>query len=216
MIFIILVVLIALPILLLFLKGVFACCENKCSRCIDHLVSRVFWNSYIRFGLEAYLEFAISSMIRLKNFDFETASDKFHSIFSVLIGIFLISFIIFVTVHLQREFKNLAKPENIQKYGDLYLGLDTRKRTAMMVAVLFMLRRLLYAGVLVYLVNRSCFQIQFMILHCSLIMLYMGYFWPFKTHFSNVMETTNETLTLMCTYYLCLFTDFVPDAKARF
>ena len=79
-----------------------------------------------------------------------------------------------------------------------------------------MLRRLLYAGVLVYWVDRSYFQIQFMILHSSFIMIYMGYFRPYQLNFSNNLEVINETLTLVCTYSLMLFSSFVPDPAMRY
>ena len=47
-------------------------------------------------------------------------------------------------------------------------------------------------------------------------MLYTGYFRPYLNKFSNNLETLNETMTLMCTYSLCLFSAFVPDPYARY
>ena len=47
-------------------------------------------------------------------------------------------------------------------------------------------------------------------------MIYIGYVCPFSLPKNNWTETTNEYLTLISTYCLFLFTDFVPDPSVRY
>ena len=172
-----------MPLILFFFTGIFFCCNNCCSRFLDRMKERIFWNTYIRFSFEAFLELSISCMLRIESFSFSTGSNSFHSIFSLVIVIFLVGFTLFVTIYLQVNFRSLNEEAKRKKYEAMYLGLETRKRSALFSPVIFMLRRALYAGVLVYLVHRSYFQIQFMVLHSSLIVIYVGYFLPYELFF---------------------------------
>ena len=82
--------------------------------------------------------------------------------------------------------------------------------------LLFVIRRCFYALMVVFWVDRSYFQIQFMIFKCSVFMLYSGNFKPFETPFANNMDLFNETMTLVCSYSLIMFSAFVPDAEMRY
>ena len=82
--------------------------------------------------------------------------------------------------------------------------------------VLFMLRRIAYAGICVFWFDRSYFQIQFLIFKQSLFMLYTGYFEPNYIPSENTLELVNETLTLVCSYSLIMFSPLVPDAQTRY
>ena len=70
--------------------------------------------------------------------------------------------------------------------------------------------------ILVFWIDRSYFQIQFIIFKCSIYMIYSGSFRPFEIPFVNTMDLINETLTLMCSYSLITFSAFVPDAETRY
>lgn len=114
---------------------------------------------YIRFVLEAYLELSLSSMLRFQNFTFDTASERFHSVVATIIFLCLIAFLLFALVYLQWKFPILATKEANQRFGDLYLGLRTKERSSLVSPVIFLLRRILYAYLLVSWTNRSYFQI---------------------------------------------------------
>ena len=49
-----------------------------------------------------------------------------------------------------------------------------------------------------------------------LFMIFSGYFRPLIGEFANNMELINETLTLVCSYSLFIFSAFVPDAGTRY
>ena len=105
--FLALLLLLMLPIVLLLLKVLFFW-SSKMQKCVSYILNKLCFNVYIRFGLEAYLELSICSMIRFKNFTFETASDKFHSTFATMIFIGLIAFLAFAILFLQVRFSLLA------------------------------------------------------------------------------------------------------------
>lgn len=157
--FIVITFLVLFPFIALVLKGVFHCCDNCVSRFVLRAVKNVYWNSYIRFWMEAYLEMAVCSLLRMKNLNLNSPSASFHSVFSIAICVVLVSFFIFAIVFMVKNYEQLGTPECKQKYGALYLGLNTKKRSAVIVPIMFLLRRLLYASALIFWVDRSYFQI---------------------------------------------------------
>ena len=61
--FLAMIVLIAIPICMLILKMLFFWCKKVQYR-INQVNSAMFFNVYIRFGLETYLELCLSSLLR--------------------------------------------------------------------------------------------------------------------------------------------------------
>ena len=55
-----------------------------------------------------------------------------------------------------------------------------------------------------------------MVFKTSLVIIYSGYFWPYILPFINTLDFVNEVLTLLCTYSLCMFSAFVPEARTRY
>jgi len=90
MMFIVLVVLVLFPPFSLALKGL-CFCSQRCKRCVKKMDDKFYWNTYIRFGLEAYLELSICAFIRFVGaFSMENSSEIFYSLASVfLLGMIL-------------------------------------------------------------------------------------------------------------------------------
>ena len=80
--FLAMLVLATLPFFLILLKFLFIW-SKKVSRCINYVHSKIYFNLYIRFGLEAYLELCLSSMIRFKNYKLDNSNERFHSAFAL-------------------------------------------------------------------------------------------------------------------------------------
>lgn len=74
--FLFLVFLLLWPILTVFLRGIFFCCP-KCWKFLEFLDRKIFWNTYIRFILETYLEIMISCCLRFDNINFDDATEIF-------------------------------------------------------------------------------------------------------------------------------------------
>lgn len=154
--FLAMAVLLTLPVILLIIKALF-CWNSKVVNCVSRMLKSLFFNVYIRFGLEAYLELSLSSMIRFMNYTFDSPSEKFHTVFATLIFVAIVAYLLFALVFLQLRYTQLDQPRAKSMYGDLYLGLKTRERTAILSPFFFMLRRLLFAGILVNWSERSYF-----------------------------------------------------------
>ena len=145
-----------IPFVLLILKGIFFW-NKKCVDRISKSYNVMFWNVYIRFGLEAYLELCLSSLLRFKNFTFDTNSEKFHSIFATVIFVGVVAYLALSIFFLQWRYPKLDTQAARNCYGDLYLGLKTRERTAILSPFIFLLRRILFASILVSWSERSYF-----------------------------------------------------------
>lgn len=171
--FLFIMLLLSYPILSLGLRGL-CFCSNRCKRCLDWLNAKMFWNTYIRFILEAYFELQICSLLRFKNFSFAGGDQAFYSIFVIIVIVATWGMMIFACVFAMVKFGKLQDTELLKKFGDLYLGLNIKSRIALFSPVLFMLRRIAYAGICVYWFDRSYFQIQFLIFKQSLFMIFSG------------------------------------------
>ena len=99
----------------------------------------------------------------------------------------------------------------IEKYGALVLHLNPRKRQAMHYNVIFMVRRVAMAFIIVMIAQESYLQIQLLILKTSFVLYYNGNVWPFERRINNRLELTNELCILLNTYFLIIYSDFVSN-----
>ena len=74
-------------------------------------MNAMFFNIYIRFGLEAYMDLCLVSLIRFKKFTCDTPSELFHSIFAALIGVSVLLYLVFSLIFLQVRFPKLNTPK---------------------------------------------------------------------------------------------------------
>ena len=96
-VFIFICFLVLYPLLSLAIRGL-CFWSDRCTRCRKWTDQRMFFNTYIRFFLETFLELSISVLLSLKAFDFETGSTKFNSFTAALLATFLLLFILFVAL----------------------------------------------------------------------------------------------------------------------
>ena len=120
--------------------------------------AKFYWNTYIRFGLEAYLELSICAFIRFVGpFSLDNGSEQFFFISSIFITVSIFAMLLIGILVPQLHFKKLRTKEFQERFGDLTLGLNLKSRTALLFPAIFMLRRVLYAGIMVCLIQRSYF-----------------------------------------------------------
>ena len=90
-------VILALLVLPLLLLLALACLykSSRGMRVIKRISDALFFSVYIRFVLEAFLDLSIVSLMRFRNFQFDTSSDAFNSTLSMvlmaLLSIFLLA-----------------------------------------------------------------------------------------------------------------------------
>ena len=87
---------------------------------------------------------------------------------------------------------------------------------ALLYPTFFMIRRIFYSFVLVFMLNFNYFQIQLVIIKTALFGAYLGYYKVFQQRLMNRLEMTNESLTMMCAYCVIPFTGLVSDAATRY
>ena len=141
--------LLALPLLLLLTCA----CLYKSSRgrrVIKSISDVLFFGVYIRFVLEAFLELSIVSFMRFRNFKFDTSSDSFNSTLSMMLMALLSFFLLASFITLGFKVRIVASSAFQRRMGELTLGLSLKTPKALLYPSFFMLRRLLYAVVLVY------------------------------------------------------------------
>ena len=145
------------PLFSLTLRGL-CFCSSKCQNCIKKMNARFYWNTYIRFGLEAYLELSICALIKFVGpFSLENGSEIFFLFASIFIIVSIFAMFIIGVLVPQLHFKKLGTKEFEERFGDLTLGINLKSRAAVLFPVIFMLRRVLYAGIMVCLISRSYF-----------------------------------------------------------
>ena len=88
--FIFLSLLLLYPMFSLTLSGCFFW-SDRCKRCIVRMNQRFYWNTYIRFFLEAYLELSIATLIRFKKFEMGSGTAIFYSVASIAIASLLLT-----------------------------------------------------------------------------------------------------------------------------
>ena len=79
-----------------------------------------------------------------------------------------------------------------------------------------MLRRWFLAVVIVTLPAWNWSQIQTIVQFNVFMMIYQGYFKPYKYPEQNRKELANEAFIMLNSYFLFIFYDFVPDADTRY
>lgn len=213
--FVFILILVTLPVCLFFFQLIL-CWSRRAGKLFNAIKKRVFFNLYLRFGLEAYLELALASMLRFKNFNLDDRSAIFHSVFCLAMIVVIFALLAFSLFFLQVRFKDLAKKESKERYGALYLEIKTRERTALLHSFMFKLRRIIYATIVINWQDRNYFQIQTVIFKCSCFMIYTGYVRPFESAMNNNLELINECLVIMCSYSLIMFSSMVFDAQTRY
>ena len=107
--FLFIVFLALFPLFSLFCKGL-CFWSDKCMRCRTYLNKSMFFNTYIRFGFEAFLELSISSLIRCKAWSFSNGSEKFYSVFTVILMVFIVFLIFFTAIYPQTSYGKLNDP----------------------------------------------------------------------------------------------------------
>ena len=208
--------LLILPVIVLLLELLLTCLPKAQSAVQKFKNEYIYWNIYLRFLIESYLELSISCLIRIQAFKFTTITDSTLTVFSFVLFSVLISFMISTPLFLRSKHQMIRQKEFKDKYGSLSLGLQHREKAALFYPFVFMIRRMIYSMVIILLVRQNYFQIQIFVFMQSMVMAFQGQVRPFAIPAHNRMDLFNETMTLLCAYGLFIFTEFVPDPEARY
>jgi hypothetical protein len=93
---------------------------------------------------------------------------------------------------------------------------DTKIDKSIIMITLFIFRRLLFSLNVVFLSNSTVTQLFVQFFCCLLMLIFFIAVKPLNQPFLNRIEIFNELCLLITSYFLFLFTDFVPDIKTRY
>lgn len=106
--------------------------------------------------------------------------------------------------------------EIIRKYGEIFNGLKLQRKRGLSYYVIFTLRRLLFAYIIVYLQEYPWLQVQLNLYIQTFMILYLGFWRPWSNPFSNKLEFFNEIATLFIVYHMACFSNFYHDIEVRY
>ena len=156
LIFIIYLILLAFPLVPLLLKVLFFW-SKTCEKAIARIKKTMFFNTYLRIGMETYLELAVVILLRFRHLLFTSYSEIVHSSIAIFLMLIVVALPVFSLVFTQMKFASLSSDKIKGMCGDMYLGLKVSERTEILYPFIFLLRRILYALVLVNWVDRNYF-----------------------------------------------------------
>ena len=114
---------------------------------IEQTISRkLFFNSLLRAGLEAYLKLAISTWISVKAFSLETRDDMINAWVTIFLVVLMVGFPVFIHVFLRRNTAKLEEEEFMARFESIYLNVDPHVKYALLTVPLFVFRRFLYSA----------------------------------------------------------------------
>ena len=116
--FLILIVLVALPFCFLILY-VLLVWFRVFRRCLSALSKHFFMNTYIRFFLESYLALCLASFLRMKEMESDQAYERFHSYFSIVIDALLFLFPTITCIYLLCRREKLGSQKFKNRFGEL-------------------------------------------------------------------------------------------------
>ena len=130
-IFLFMIGLLIFPFLIKFLELLFCYCNRITYRILVFKQEFVYYNIYLRFMIEAYLEVALVSLLRIKSFNFMTTGDGALTLFAFVKFTVLALMIPLTALHLRSNHDDIRKTHFVNKYGALVLGLQHREISAM-------------------------------------------------------------------------------------
>ena len=166
--------------------------------------------------LEEYLTITIVVLIKLYALDFSNWFEVLSSVLAIVLGVLVIFAPFWIWHFLYKHHVRMKEKKFVVKYGSLVDGLTHRKKTALLYGVIFILRRIFMALFIIVIPSLNWLQTQLMVLLCSFVIISIGWIQPFKMKILNRLELLNEVLVLISFYYMIIYSEFVPDAKARY
>ncbi|TNV84750.1 hypothetical protein FGO68_gene5840 [Halteria grandinella] len=191
---------------------------------IYDVVSKIiFFNLLIRFLLEGYLQFAIDSLLQQSHvsefqniclqLSWETSKHRFSALFSILLLAISVTSPLVIVILLLCLQRRLNNPTIFRRMGSLYEGLRTRLKLALIFNAIFVIRRLAFACIIVFLQKYPTLQIIAFFQQSALTLIYVLSVKPFSEMLMNRLEIFNECCILANAYHLLAYTDFLPSTE---
>ena len=171
---------------------------------MDLIKKKLFWNTFIRSSLQAYIKVLFVYLTLLLALDFSNFSSGVKSMVVVIIVtvLFALPPIYIAILHKKRAILgNLAVKDKI---GSLYLGVRIQNPLEYLYSPIFLIRRLVYIALLIALQAQP---VLFLICLIHVNILYLCYNFtvqPHKSKSAALQETINEIFFQLITYCVTL------------
>ena len=180
---------------------------------VNPLKSKLFYNSIIRFLIQAYLKFCEIGCLSLLNFSFNSPSQTGSSIAGIFIFVFVIVFPQAVFYLMQKHRLNLENDAIKTKFGSAYLNIETSKDYAYWLTTIFLVRRLLLVFAAIFMQDTPSIQLVILNVSSLLIMIFVIKVKPLSSAYLNRIEIFNEAMFLICSCSIIAFTDYGPHSE---
>jgi hypothetical protein len=171
----------------------------------NKLHQKIFFNSFLRSIQKGYLAFCLAIMISLE----KAKDDAKQKAISSVIAAFLLSLPIFAVIFFRKYIHRFSEEDFKLRYGSLYLNLKENSLVAMGHTILYFVRRLIYAAIIVFAGDYPSLQNIIFVLSSLALLSFQFHVLPMSNKSSQYMELFNE-LTIMTIG--CLLTPFSSDS----
>ncbi|CDW81605.1 UNKNOWN [Stylonychia lemnae] len=143
-------------------------------------------------------------------------STWFASLLAIMLVCLSITFPFLIMVLLIPNQNQLQDKKYSDTYGALYADIRTNSKLPLFFNVIYVGRRIIFAGVAIIGQNHPFFQIQALIFHCLFIIMFLIIVKPFQKSLNNYLEILNEICILGASYHLLVLTDYTPDDDIQY
>jgi hypothetical protein len=187
---------------------------------LTNLKKQILWNGFIRFYLQSFLKFSISTGAFFFGLTDITIRRKttilgviVYIVFSaVIFG--LVPFLFYRTLH--RHKNELFLTENKQKFGSLYLGIKIREITTVLNVFNFLALRLVFVILTFAMASMPGILVNMYMLVNNFNIIYVGWYKPFDTRAQNRIELANSYMLQVFAYNLLLLANLLPNPEAEY
>ena len=91
-----------------------------------------------------------------------------------------------------------------------------KRKSALIFPFLFIIRRLFFTAVVIWLDWFIWAQIAMQFSTSIIMIIYLGYVWPFESHTITKLEIFNELIGFLLCYFMFCFTDWIGKSSTRY
>ena len=169
----------------------------KMKTAIEKVKTKLFWNAFIRSSLQSYLKIAIIAISALTIISQNTMLKTTTAIVNLIV---LLVLPVLYGLLMYRKRKEMTLEETNVKYGSLFLGIRHLSIWQAFYSVIFLLRRLIFALIVVILADTPSIVVGFIIALNMTFICYIGQFNPHNTPSSRRIELMNEAFLQTLSY----------------
>lgn len=182
------------------------------SKMMKSMQETLFYGEFIFLVIEAYLEFLIAGYLNLK----EPITTKNGEVLSIAIGWYcaLTTLIVMPAAFVYmftRSTEVLSSESFKQKWEALYERVDPRDKFNLLYYPIFCGRRVIFCYLCFSLFHLPSIQFISLMLLNTLILEYIAGQKPLHSRFLNRLEIFNELTSLLSTFHMAFFTDWIID-----